>query len=124
VLTLKHDIKLTKIIVRQAKQQALKDKLFPDKLEEDQKTRFTKEYTAKIFAAAELKTFPKPWKVLLLLFVFLFLLLIHVVNQEDQDQDNVLVNQILVIYQEVVHVVNSRRTNVRLLDESDYFRRV
>jgi hypothetical protein len=55
--------KLTKIIVRQAKQQALKDKLFPDKLEEDQKTRFTKEYTAKIFAAAELKTFPKPWKV-------------------------------------------------------------
>jgi len=54
--------KLTKIIVRQAKQQALKDKLFPDKLEEDQKTRFTKEYTAKIFAAAELKTFPKPWK--------------------------------------------------------------
>jgi hypothetical protein len=54
--------KLTKIIVRQAKQQALKDKRFPDKLLQDQQTRFIKEYTAKLFAAAELNTFPKPWK--------------------------------------------------------------
>ena len=55
-------LKLAKIIVRQAKQQAVKDKNYPSYLREDQQNRFIKEYTAKLFAAAELNTFPKPWK--------------------------------------------------------------
>ena len=56
-------LKLAKIIVRQAKQQALKDKNYPSRLRQDQQNRFIKEYTAKLFAAAELNnTFPKPWK--------------------------------------------------------------
>lgn len=56
-------LKLAKIIVRQAKQQALKDKNYPSRLRPDQQNRFIKEYTAKLFAAAELNnTFPKPWK--------------------------------------------------------------
>lgn len=56
-------LKLAKIIVRQAKQQALKDKNYPSRLRQDQQNRFIKEYTAKLFAAAEINnTFPKPWK--------------------------------------------------------------
>lgn len=53
--------KLTKIIVRQGKQKALKDKNFPHRFREDQKTRFIREYIAKLFAAAELSLFPRPW---------------------------------------------------------------
>ena len=55
-------LKLAKIIVRQAKQQAVKDTRYPKNLGQDQQTRFIKEYTAKLFAATELNTFPKPWK--------------------------------------------------------------
>jgi hypothetical protein len=55
-------VKLAKIIVRQAKQQALQDKNYPKLLRPDQQTRFIKEYIAKLFAAAELKILPKPWK--------------------------------------------------------------
>jgi hypothetical protein len=53
--------KLTKIIVRQGRQKALKDKNFPRHLREDQQNRFIREYIAKLFAAAELSLFPRPW---------------------------------------------------------------
>jgi hypothetical protein len=54
--------KLTKIIVRQGYKQALQDKNYPKDLRSGQQNRFIKEYIAKLFAAAELKILPKPWK--------------------------------------------------------------
>jgi hypothetical protein len=53
--------KLTKIIVRQGRVKALKDKNYPRLLRPDQQTRFIKEYIAKLFSAAEIAVFPKPW---------------------------------------------------------------
>jgi hypothetical protein len=77
------------------------------------------------FLKRNLKWFLLLLLLLLFLLFLVLLLLIHVVNEEDQHQDNVLVNQILVIYQEVVHVVNSRRrANARPTDENDYSKKV
>jgi hypothetical protein len=53
--------KLTKIIVRQGKRKALKDTRYPKDLRPDQQTRFIREYIAKLFSAAELSLFPRPW---------------------------------------------------------------
>ena len=53
--------KLTKIIVRQGKRKALEDTRYPKDLGPDQQTRFIREYIAKLFSAAELSLFPRPW---------------------------------------------------------------
>jgi hypothetical protein len=53
--------KLTKIIVKQGRLKALKDKNYPHLLRPDQQNRFIKEYIAKLFSAVELSLFPKPW---------------------------------------------------------------
>lgn len=54
-------IKLTKVLVQKAKEDLKNDVKFKNLSSQEAKNRYTQEYTAKLFGAAEL-TFPKPWK--------------------------------------------------------------
>jgi hypothetical protein len=54
-------IKLTKVLVQKAKEDLKNDVKFKILSSQEAKNRYTQEYTAKLFGAAEL-TFPKPWK--------------------------------------------------------------